>query len=162
MFLLMGLALGLLSLVFKVGGRLCGNGIDCFPTGCDQWWAGWEHHILGVQATCRCTGWASTDGEGCTAPRSTRPPSPSRAPPTTNPTPCTPQAKLPAWGSLLLCLCGVANAKSGHADVKQFISSLTFAVFGLVSSYLMPIGRRAAEAAAEAASAGAASELPVA
>ncbi|PSC74881.1 Asterix [Micractinium conductrix] len=72
------------------------------------------------------------------------------------------KAKLPAWGSLLLCLCGVANAKSGHADVKQFISSLTFAVFGLVSSYLMPIGRRAAEAAAEAASAGAASELPVA
>jgi hypothetical protein len=48
----------------------------------------------------------------------------------------------------VLCLCGVANAKSGHADVKQFVSSLVFAIFGLVSAYLLPIGRRAAEAAA--------------
>jgi len=64
------------------------------------------------------------------------------------------QAKLPAWGSLLLCLCGVANAKVGHSDIKQIVSSVTFALFGLVSSYLLPIGRRPEEAAAAAAAAG--------
>ncbi|KAL4449438.1 hypothetical protein ABPG77_007082 [Micractinium sp. CCAP 211/92] len=65
------------------------------------------------------------------------------------------KAKIPAWGSLALCLCGVANAKSGHSDIKQFVSSITFALFGLVSSYLLPVGRRPDAAAAAAAGAGA-------
>lgn len=70
--------------------------------------------------------------------------------------PCSPlQARLPAWGSLALCLCGVANAKSGHSDIKQFVSSITFALFGLVSSYLLPVGRRPDAPAAAAMAAGA-------
>lgn len=63
------------------------------------------------------------------------------------------KAKFPAWGSLTLCLCAVANAKSGHSDIKQFVSSITFAIFGLISSYMLPIGRRPEAAAAAAAGA---------
>ena len=52
------------------------------------------------------------------------------------------KAKLPAWGSLQLSLCAIANTKSGHSDLKQVITSLTFAVFGLVSAYMVPLRQR--------------------
>lgn len=53
---------------------------------------------------------------------------------------------MPAWGSLLLCLCAVANGKAGHSDFKQYVSSLTFSIFGLVSSYIVPMRQRLAAA----------------
>ncbi|EFN59709.1 hypothetical protein CHLNCDRAFT_133268 [Chlorella variabilis] len=56
------------------------------------------------------------------------------------------KAKMPAWGSLLLCLCAVANGKAGHSDFKQYVSSLTFSIFGLVSSYIVPMRQRLAAA----------------
>lgn len=56
-------------------------------------------------------------------------------------TPCL-QAKVCAWGSLLLCLCGVASAKTGQSDLKQIVSSITFACFGLFSCYLQPLRER--------------------
>ncbi|PRW60193.1 Asterix [Chlorella sorokiniana] len=52
------------------------------------------------------------------------------------------KAKVCAWGSLLLCLCGVASAKSGQSDLKQVVSSITFACFGLFSCYLQPLRER--------------------
>lgn len=52
------------------------------------------------------------------------------------------KARLPAWASLLFCLCGMANAKSGQSDLKQFVSSTTFACFGLISSYIVPMRQR--------------------
>eukprot|EP00884_Botryococcus_braunii_P005912 jgi/Botrbrau1/15321/Bobra.0319s0007.1 len=43
--------------------------------------------------------------------------------------------KIGAWLALLCCLCSLANMKSVDFDIKQIISSVTFAVFGLVASY---------------------------
>ncbi|KAI3429554.1 hypothetical protein D9Q98_005642 [Chlorella vulgaris] len=54
--------------------------------------------------------------------------------------------KLCAWASLLLTFCAVANGKAGHANVSQFLSSSTFAVFALVSIYLLPTRQRLAAA----------------
>ncbi len=41
----------------------------------------------------------------------------------------------------------LANGKAGQADVKQYVTSFTFALFGLVSGYLVPARQRGAAAA---------------
>eukprot|EP01026_Neomeris_dumetosa_P005548 TRINITY_DN11608_c0_g1_i1.p4 TRINITY_DN11608_c0_g1~~TRINITY_DN11608_c0_g1_i1.p4 ORF type:complete len:100 (-),score=11.22 TRINITY_DN11608_c0_g1_i1:95-394(-) len=46
--------------------------------------------------------------------------------------------KLAAWGALVCCLSSYANMKSSSMDLKQIVSSVTFAVMGLLASYLMP------------------------
>lgn len=53
--------------------------------------------------------------------------------------------KLAAWFSLLVCISALANLNPETADFKQVVSSLTFAVMGLVSSYLQPAIRKAKE-----------------
>ncbi len=52
------------------------------------------------------------------------------------------QAKLLAWGSVLLCLCSVANGRAHHADYRQYISTFTVAAFSLVTLYLLPMRER--------------------
>ncbi|GMH41622.1 hypothetical protein BSKO_09532 [Bryopsis sp. KO-2023] len=47
--------------------------------------------------------------------------------------------KLAAWASLFFCISALANMKSEQMDFKQIVSSLTFAVMGLVASYLVPM-----------------------
>lgn len=41
-----------------------------------------------------------------------------------------------SWISLLCCLASIANTESAALDIKQIISSLSFAVFGIFSSFL--------------------------
>lgn len=152
MFLICGLALGLISLVFKVrpashnGQRAagpaaaerleqhkCASSLHAPPpqryrllprllpsSDCQPSAAGSQPHLPlpPCNLTCRCL------------------PEP----------PCL-QAKVCAWGSLLLCLCGVASAKTGQSDLKQIVSSITFACFGLFSCYLQPLRERLPPAA---------------
>jgi hypothetical protein len=50
------------------------------------------------------------------------------------------------WASVLCCVVAIANVKSGpQADFKQFVSSVVFATFGLVSAYLQPPGKHPAK-----------------
>ncbi|KAK9863611.1 hypothetical protein WJX84_007659 [Apatococcus fuscideae] len=41
------------------------------------------------------------------------------------------KVKMASWGALLCCLSAVANMKSFENDLKQIISTATFAVFGI-------------------------------
>ncbi|KAK9832269.1 hypothetical protein WJX74_004934 [Apatococcus lobatus] len=48
------------------------------------------------------------------------------------------KVKFASWGALICCLSAVANMKSFENDLKQIISTATFAIFGIVLSYLQP------------------------
>lgn len=123
MFLLMALALGLVALVFKVGCRRCAGGCAfaaCCPARLPAPWRGevadpTVSHMAQAAALTR----VGLCGDAA-------------------------QAKLPAWGSLVLCVLSLANGKAGQTDIKQYVTSFTFALFGLVSGYLVPARQRGA------------------
>lgn len=50
--------------------------------------------------------------------------------------------KLAAWASLFCCISSLANMKSELMDFKHIISSVTFAVMGLIASYLVPVSQQ--------------------
>mmetsp|Transcript_10124 Transcript_10124/g.30312 ORF Transcript_10124/g.30312 Transcript_10124/m.30312 type:complete len:107 (-) Transcript_10124:2423-2743(-) len=41
-----------------------------------------------------------------------------------------------AWVSMLLTIASIANARSAEIDIKQVVSTICFALFGIVSSFL--------------------------
>ena len=41
-----------------------------------------------------------------------------------------------AWLSMLLAIASIANIRSAEFDIKQVVSTLCFALFGIVSSFL--------------------------
>ncbi|CAD7700164.1 unnamed protein product [Ostreobium quekettii] len=50
--------------------------------------------------------------------------------------------KVCAWCSVFCCISSLANMKSELMDLKHIISSVTFAVMGLVASYLVPVSHQ--------------------
>ncbi|KAK9808756.1 hypothetical protein WJX72_003092 [[Myrmecia] bisecta] len=46
--------------------------------------------------------------------------------------------KLSSWAAVLCCLSALANVKSGNVDVKNYVTTIAFAVISLVTSYLTP------------------------
>ena len=64
------------------------------------------------------------------------------------------QASVPAWGSLLLWLSGVANSKASQFDWKQTGFSLAVGLLGLAAAYVEPVDVHVGHAAAAAAGGG--------
>eukprot|EP01006_Ploeotia_vitrea_P035551 TRINITY_DN65896_c14_g1_i1.p2 TRINITY_DN65896_c14_g1~~TRINITY_DN65896_c14_g1_i1.p2 ORF type:complete len:135 (-),score=45.65 TRINITY_DN65896_c14_g1_i1:58-408(-) len=52
--------------------------------------------------------------------------------------------KLASWAALFSCMYSVANLRRHEADTKQYMTTVMFALMGLVMNYFGPAARRAA------------------